>query len=170
MGPDAAELMEQMEALGGIAFAVEAFARATEEQRKNEALEAMRSASARTERSRSIDSRRSSLRDIFELVSAAKAVKKAGGNRPKRGSLEVSTSRIEDGEPPERARSNSLSPSDPGSPRRADPPTPLSDEDVCRLPSADSEGGEPENGGSNGHLEGDDGGSHGDDRLARCQR
>ena len=40
------ELKEQMEALGGIAFAVEAFARATEEQRKNETLEAMRSASA----------------------------------------------------------------------------------------------------------------------------
>ena len=151
MGPDAAELKEQMEALGGIAFAVEAFARATEEQRKNETLEAMRSASARTERSRSIDRRRSSLRDIFEMVATVKAVKKAGASRPKRGSLEVNTS-IEDGEPPERARSNSLSPSDPGSPRRADPPTPLSDEDVCRLPSADSEGGEPGNGGCNGHL------------------
>merc|ERR1712078_373834 len=122
VGPDAAELQEQMEALGGIAFAVEAFARATEEQRKQEAEEAMRSAMrsarGRTERSRSLENRRSSLRNIFELASTVQAVKKAAAARPKRGSLEVGPSRTEDGEgPEERAPGDSQGPSDPGGAR-----------------------------------------------------
>ncbi len=166
-----------MDDLGGIAFAVEAFARATEEQRKKEALDAMRDANVRTTRSRSIDSRRSSLRDIFEMVQQTKAatrkmsVTQVSGRQKRASRPAIAPGDMDEefemlGETNiERPRSNSLSPSDPGSPRAGGALHPLADEDVCRLPpvdeSEDAEEDEASPSFSNGHSNGN-GHNHGE--------